>query len=62
MTWDEEAPKKRAAYEIGADLSAFSVGDLEAYIAVLDAERQRAEAMVASKKASRSAAQSVFKS
>lgn len=62
MSWDEEPVKKRKDYEIGADLSALSVNELEDYIAALDAERKRVEAMMASKRASRSAAQSVFKS
>jgi uncharacterized small protein (DUF1192 family) len=61
MIWDEDAPKPRPAYELGKDLSAFSVEELQDYIAVLMAERDRAETMLASKKASRNAAQSVFK-
>ncbi len=62
MIWDEETPKKRPAFELGADLSALSVEELKEYIAVLDAERQRVETMLASKTASRDAAHSVFKS
>lgn len=62
MSWDEEPVKKPKAHEIGADLSRFSVEELKAYIAALDAERHRVEAMLASKQASRSAASSVFKS
>ncbi len=62
MSWDEELPKKKPAFELGADLSTFSVKDLEEYIAVLTAERQRVEAMIASKKSSRDSAHSVFKS
>ena len=62
MSWDDEPVKKPKTYEIGADLSAFSLKDLEEYITILDAERRRAEAMIASKQATRSAAHSVFKS
>lgn len=62
MSWDEEPIKKPKAHEIGADLSRLSVKELEEYIAVLDAERQRVEAMLVSKHASRNAAASVFKS
>ena len=61
MIWDENAPKPRPAYELGRDLSAFSVEELQDYIAVLMAERERVEAVLASKLASRNAAQSVFK-
>ncbi|MGB0087101.1 MAG: DUF1192 domain-containing protein [Rhodomicrobiaceae bacterium] len=61
MSWDEDLPKKRPAFELGADLSALSVKDLEEYVALLAAERQRAEAVIASKKSSRDAAHSVFK-
>ena len=59
--WDDEAPRKRVAYELGADLSARSVEELEEYLAVLAAERERVEAALAAKKASQSAAHSVFK-
>jgi len=61
MIWNEDAPKQRPAYELGKDLSAFSVEELQDYIAALMAERERVEAVLASKKASRNAAQSVFK-
>jgi uncharacterized small protein (DUF1192 family) len=61
MSWDEETPKKKPAFEIGADLSKFSVDDLTDYINLLDAERQRAESIRAAKRSSRDAADSVFK-
>lgn len=61
MIWDEEAPNKRRRFELGADLSDFSVGELEDYLAQLGAERERVEAMLASKKTSRSKADSIFK-
>ncbi|NJM34326.1 MAG: DUF1192 domain-containing protein [Rhodomicrobium sp.] len=59
---DEEAPKKRSRFELGADLSRFSEDDLREYMGLLDAERRRAEAMLSSKQQSRNAADSVFKS
>ncbi len=61
MNWDDDLPKKRAPYEIGADLSRRSVEELHDYLAVLDTERKRVEAMLNSKEASRDAADSVFK-
>ena len=59
--WDEEGPRKRAVYELGADLSAFSVGELEDYLAILAVERERVEAVIIKKKAQHTAADSVFK-
>jgi uncharacterized small protein (DUF1192 family) len=61
MSWDEDLPRKRPPFELGADLSALSIKDLEEYLSVLDAERKRAEAMIASKKSTQTAAHSVFK-
>jgi uncharacterized small protein (DUF1192 family) len=62
MAWDDEAPPtKRVWPELGGDLSALSVSELEDYLSVLAAERQRVEAAIAAKKASGSAAESVFK-
>ncbi len=62
MVWDDEAPpKKRSRPELGADLSALSVSELEDYLGALAAERQRVEATITAKKASESAADSVFK-
>jgi len=60
--WDDEAPRKRATFELGADLSTWSVAELEEYLAALAAERQRVETTIVAKKASQGAAQSVFKS
>lgn len=59
--WEEAPPKKRPAYEIGADLSTFSVRELEECLVLLAGERERIEAMIASKRKSQDAAQSVFK-
>ncbi len=62
MVWDEDQPKKQRAYELGADLSKFSVEELQDYLAILDNERQRVESIMSSKKSSLDAAHSVFKS
>lgn len=61
MSWDEAEPKKPAGYALGADLSARSVEELEEYIALLSAERERVEAVLAAKRASQGAAHSIFK-
>ncbi len=62
MVWDEDQPKKRPAYEIGADLGKYSVEELREYLALLDAEKARTENMLISKTSSMQAAHSVFKS
>ena len=61
MDWEDARPKKKPAHELGADLTVLSVKELEEYIAVLVAERQRVETMLAAKKASQQAAHSAFK-
>jgi uncharacterized small protein (DUF1192 family) len=62
MSWDDDLPqKKRREMVLGADLSTFSVEELNEYLATLAAERERVEAALAQKQASRSAAHSVFK-
>ena len=61
MDWEDARPKKKPAHELGADLTVLSVKELEEYIAVLAAERQRVETMLATKKASQQAAHSAFK-
>jgi|EndMetStandDraft_5_1072996.scaffolds.fasta_scaffold43251_3 uncharacterized small protein (DUF1192 family) len=62
MSWDDDLPqKKRREMVLGADLSTFSVEELNEYLATLAAERERVEAVLAQKQASRSAAHSVFK-
>ncbi|WP_088348043.1 MULTISPECIES: DUF1192 domain-containing protein [Rhodomicrobium] len=62
MSWDEPVAKKPAAFDLGADLSALSVKELEEYIALLAGERDRVEAVLAAKRASQNAAHSIFKS
>ena len=61
MDWEDARPKKKPAHELGADLTVLSVKELEEYISVLAAERQRVETMLAKKQASQEAAHSVFK-
>jgi uncharacterized small protein (DUF1192 family) len=62
MTWEQELPKKPRTYELGADLSTFSVNELEEYSTLLEEEKERVQAMISVKKVSRNAADSVFKS
>lgn len=61
MSWDDEAPKKRPTFELGAELSKYSVDELTEYLGLLEAERRRVEALLSTKRASRDAADSVFK-
>ena len=61
MEWDDARPKKRPAHELGADLTVLPVKELEEYLCVLAAERQRVETMLVTKKASQDRAHSVFK-
>jgi uncharacterized small protein (DUF1192 family) len=63
MSWNDDLPqKKRREMALGVDLSPFSVEELNEYLAMLAAERERVEAALVQKQASRNAAQSVFKS
>lgn len=62
MNLEDDLPRKPRSHELGADLSTYSVNELEEYMAVLDEEKNRVAAMIESKKASRDAAASVFKS
>lgn len=59
---DDDRPRKVAAHEIGQDLSMLSVEELTARIALLQSEIARLEQAAAKKRASRDAANSVFKS
>jgi uncharacterized small protein (DUF1192 family) len=58
--FEEDAPRRKVAHEIGQDLSQLSVTEIDARIAVLRQETERLEAMRASKQASRAAADAVF--
>ncbi|MCW5713619.1 MAG: DUF1192 domain-containing protein [Bauldia sp.] len=60
---EEEPPRKKpAAHTVGDDLSRLSEDELEQRIAILRDEIARIEAVLAAKKASRSAAASFFRS
>jgi uncharacterized small protein (DUF1192 family) len=59
---EEDRAKKRLVHEMGQDLALLSVEELRERIALLKDEIARLEAAVASKRASRSAADHFFKS
>ena len=58
---DDDRPKKKIVHEIGQDLTLLSVGELTERIALLKEEIARLEANMASKQASKSAADLFFK-
>ena len=58
---EEDRPKKKLVHEIGQDLTLLSVGELTERIALLKEEIARLEANMASKNASKSAADLFFK-
>jgi uncharacterized small protein (DUF1192 family) len=58
---EDDRPKKKIAHEIGQDLALLSVEELAERIQFLKDEIARLEANMASKRASRSAADSFFK-
>ena len=58
---DDDRPKKKLTHEIGQDLTLLSVGELTERIALLGEEIARLEANMASKQASKSAADLFFK-
>ncbi len=59
---EDDRPKKKIAHEIGQDLSLLSVAELRERIALLKEEIARLETNIASKQASRTAAEGIFKS
>jgi uncharacterized small protein (DUF1192 family) len=59
---DDEQPRKAVSHEIGQDLSMLSVEELGDRIALLRSEVERLEQAMAKKRASRDAANSIFKS
>ena len=61
-TEDDDRPRKKVSHEIGQDLSLLSVEELNERIALLSSEVERIKEAVAKKRASRDAANSVFKS
>jgi uncharacterized small protein (DUF1192 family) len=58
---EEDRPKKKLVHEIGQDLTLLSVGELTERIGLLKEEIARLEANMASKNASKSAADLFFK-
>ena len=59
---DDDRPRKKVSHVIGEDLSLLSVEELNERIALLSSEVERIKEVVAKKRASRDAANSVFKS
>ena len=58
---DEDRPKKKITHELGQDLTLLSVGELTQRVALLKEEIARLEANMATKQASKSAADLFFK-
>lgn len=61
-TEDDDRPRKKITHEIGQDLSLLSVEELTERVVMLKAEIARLEEAATKKRASRDAANSVFKS
>jgi uncharacterized small protein (DUF1192 family) len=59
--FDDEPVKRTEAYRIGQDLSLLSVEELRRCIGELRAEIDRLESEIASKSATRNAAESIFR-
>ena len=62
MPADEDEPRRKITHDIGQDLSLLSVAELNERIVLLRSEIERLGAAVTAKQASRSAADSFFKS
>jgi uncharacterized small protein (DUF1192 family) len=58
---DDDRPRKKTTHEIGQDLSLLSVEELAERIALMTAEIERLQAAMTKKRASRDAANSIFK-
>lgn len=58
---EDDRPKPKSAHEIGHDLSALSLAEIDERIAALKAEIERLAAARAHKDASRSAADAFFR-
>lgn len=59
---DDDRPRKKVSHEIGQELYLLSVEDLTERIALLNAEIARLQEAMTKKRASRDAANSIFKS
>ena len=58
--FDDDRPRPKPVHEIGENLAAFSVDELKNRIAALRAEIARIEAELASKGATKNAAEALF--
>ncbi|QIP02694.1 DUF1192 domain-containing protein [Bradyrhizobium symbiodeficiens] len=61
-TEDDDRPRKKISHEIGQDLSLLSVEELAERVTLLKSEIARLEEAATRKRASRDAANSIFKS
>ena len=61
MDVDDDAPIRKPVHEVGMVLDTLSVDELEERIALLTEEIERLKTAITHKKASRNAADSVFK-
>ncbi|QDF40256.1 DUF1192 domain-containing protein [Bradyrhizobium symbiodeficiens] len=61
-TEDDDRPRKKISHEIGQDLSLLSVEELIERVTLLKSEIARLEEAATRKRASRDAANSIFKS
>jgi len=59
---DDDKPRRKISHEIGQELSLLSIEELQERVALLSAEIERLQAAVAKKRASKDAANSVFRS
>lgn len=59
--FDDDKPLKKTSHEIGADLSAISVDELNKRVILLRDEIARIEAEITAKSSSRNVAESLFK-
>jgi uncharacterized small protein (DUF1192 family) len=59
---DDDRPRKKVSHEIGQDLSLLSVEELSERIALLAFEIERLQAAMTKKRASKDAANNIFKS
>jgi uncharacterized small protein (DUF1192 family) len=58
---DDDKPRKKVTHEIGQDLSLLSVEELAERIALMTSEIERLQAAMTKKRASKDAANSIFK-
>jgi uncharacterized small protein (DUF1192 family) len=59
---DDDRPRKKVSHDIGQDLSLLSVEELTERVALLSSEIERLQAAAAKKRASKDAANNIFKS